>query len=133
MKLFVSKIVLTLFCTFLLFAKCNNKKDAYSSVNGVWRVDQYGDKFGHKSYNVSVNNHPYTKGIYVIYNLYSSGDQTETYFTIKDFEITLQGTSNIEYRFEGTGTAEADYKSMKLNFEVSTGSDAETVEAFFKR
>ena len=109
------KMLIILFCLFFSF-KCNDKNKVYTTVNGAWNVTQESQLTGFRKYNVSINENPYEKGSYIIYNLYQSGDANETRFTITDNTLTLEFNTNPSYEFIGQGTIEQDFKTIFLNF-----------------
>ena len=115
----------------MLFSRCNDKE--YDKVNGVWLVTQTSNMTGLRKYNVSINEDYVFDYVYVIYNLYMSGDNTRTYFEIEGQKITLKFCDNIAYNFEGTGTIEEDYKSIYLKFTAKHNEIEDRVEALFTR
>lgn len=131
-----SPFFLSLAIAGLLFVSCGDRKEReYTTISGVWTVEESGDVTSFRRYNASIYPSDIYPGVYVISNLGNLGDRVEVLAEANGQQIIVRDQMIQGYSFEGEGVASGDFTVIDLQYRVfrpALGYD-ENIEARFVR
>ncbi|HPW67004.1 MAG TPA: hypothetical protein PLY32_05375 [Salinivirgaceae bacterium] len=130
----MKKIIVLLLISSLSFLSCKNDNEYYG-ICGVWSVEEYGDLTPYRRYNLSIRSHEAFDSVYVVSNLYRSGNHNETLIEVENLTITITPQVVDNYYIRGSGQIQPDFKKVNLNYHIvnTVAGIEEDVFAVFTR